>query len=382
MTRSPSLGPTIQSKPSCCPACDGRCVIKRGLRKNCFRQLQIYFCKDCGKYFISLPGLKGVKYPPRVIARALCLYNLGHSQEETARRLITEQRIRVARRTLSDWVSGYRSMTTFHRLRTAAVRQFGHSMLLERTLDHQQTYQYKVHLAKLGLTGTAVPPDVATKIKNYLLSVFENFPDELFRDDHDIENPNEQASQAAPDGNLPANSSQSSQPGELRSSKSRFEVLPLAPTEKQNLANDLAALGLLLARKNRERHPAVQDFMLANDTCTVACEVPVYLTAEDIAYYKSLGFFVTLPESPKPITGHIDVVQVRNGLIHLLDYKPNARQIDPVNQLVVYALAFASRTRLPVRMFKCAWFDEKDYFEFFPLQAVKTKIGGRTTFPV
>jgi hypothetical protein len=44
-----------------------------------------------------------------------------------------------------------------------------------------------------------------------------------------------------------------------------------------------------------------------------------------------------------------------------------------LRQLVVYALAFASRARLPVKVFKCAWFDEKDYFEFFPLQAVKAK---------
>jgi hypothetical protein len=59
--------------------------------------------------------------------------------------------------------------------------------------------------------------------------------------------------------------------------------------------------------------------MLANDSCTVACEVPVYLTAEEIAYYKSRGFFLTLPKSSKPITGHIDIVQARNGFIHLLD---------------------------------------------------------------
>ena len=147
-------------------------------------------------------------------------------------------------------------------------------------------------------------------------------------------------------------------------------MLPFARIEKQNLANDLAALGLLLARKNKDRHPSVQDFMLANDSCTVACEVPVYLTAEEIGYYKSKGFFVTLPQSPKPVTGHIDIVQARNGFIHLLDYKPKAREIDPVNQLVVYALAFASRTRLPVKALKCAWFDEKDYFEFFPLKGV------------
>ena len=66
-------------------------------------------------------------------------------------------------------------------------------------------------------------------------------------------------------------------------------------------------------------------------------------------------------------------MQVRNGLIHLLDYKPKARQIDPVNQLVVYALAFASRTRLPVKLLKVAWFDEKDYFEFFPLKAIRAR---------
>jgi hypothetical protein len=41
--------------------------------------------------------------------------------------------------------------------------------------------------------------------------------------------------------------------------------------------------------------------------------------------------------------------------------------------MVVYALAFASRTRLPVKALKCAWFDEKDYFEFFPFQAVNAK---------
>jgi hypothetical protein len=82
---------------------------------------------------------------------------------------------------------------------------------------------------------------------------------------------------------------------------------------------------------------------------------------------------VALSESSQPVTGHIDVLQARNGFVHLLDYKPNARKIDPTNQLVVYALAIASRTRLPVKTFKCAWFDERDYFEFFPLQAVRTK---------
>ena len=269
----------------------------------------------------------------------------------------------MPRRTISDWITGYRPITTFHRLRSAAIQQFPHRMVKERTLDHQQVYQYKVHLAKLALTADAVAPHVAAKVKDYLLSIFEDFPDALFQDDTTAT----LDQQAAPDDQAPE------PPAAMRSSQSRFETLPLVRIEKQNLANDLALLGLFLARRNKDRHPSVQDFMLANDSCTVACEVPVYLTAEEIAYYKSKGFFVALPESAMPITGHIDLVQARHGFIHLLDYKPKARHIDPVNQLVIYALAFASRTRLPVKVLKCAWFDEKDYFEFFPLQAVKAK---------
>ena len=175
-------GPVIQSKPDCCPYCDGRQIVKRGLRKNSYRHLQIYHCGDCGRRFSPLAGLKGVKYPPRVIARALCLYNLGHSQEETARHIASEHRITVPRRTLSDWISGYRPITTFHRLRSAAVLQFSNRMLRERLLEHQQVYQYKVHVAKLALVD-ALPRHVTAKVWAYLFSVFEDFPDALFQGD-------------------------------------------------------------------------------------------------------------------------------------------------------------------------------------------------------
>ena len=352
-------GPAIQSKPECCPFCDAREIVKRGLRRNSYRHLQIYWCRNCGKYFSPLAGIKRVKYPPRLIARALCLYHLGYSGQQTARQIAAEFRITVPRRTLADWITGSRPITTFRHLRSEAVRLFSQEMLRERTLDHQQIYQYKVHLPKLEFAVDAFPSHAVAKVRAYLFSVFEqDFPDRLFQADI------EQAG---------AENGQESTGAALRSSKSNFETLPLVPTARQNLANDLAALGLLMARRNKDRHSCVQDFMLANDACTIACEVPVYLTAEEIRYYKSAGFFVDLPESAKPITGHIDVVQVRNGLIHLLDYKPEAASIDPVNQLLVYALALASRTRLPVKLFKCAWFDERDYFEFFPLQAVRAK---------
>jgi ATP-dependent exoDNAse (exonuclease V) beta subunit len=236
-------------------------------------------------------------------------------------------------------------------------------MVKERTLEHQQIYQYKVHLAKLDLLANSIPLNARDKLRRYLLSVFESFPDSLFQEDDPRD----------PEQETESSHHRKEAAAALRSSKSSFETLPFALVEKQNLANDLAALGLLLAGRNRDRHSSVQEFMLANDLCTVSCEVPVYLTSEEISYFKSAGFFVDLPELARPITGHIDVVQMRNGLIHLLDYKPKASSIHPVNQLVVYALALASRTRLPLKAFKCAWFDEMDYFEFFPLEAVRAK---------
>jgi hypothetical protein len=64
--------------------------------------------------------------------------------------------------------------------------------------------------------------------------------------------------------------------------------------------------------------------MLLNDSVTVAVEVPIYLTREDLAYYRSRGF--TLDFDADVITGHIDFLQIRNGYLHVLDYKPEAKK--------------------------------------------------------
>jgi ATP-dependent exoDNAse (exonuclease V) beta subunit len=71
-----------------------------------------------------------------------------------------------------------------------------------------------------------------------------------------------------------------------------------------------------------------------------------------------------------PLTGHIDVLQIRNGKIHILDYKPGAVKEKPTTQLMVYALALSRRTGLRLYNFVCAWFDEQHYYEFYPLHVV------------
>jgi ATP-dependent exoDNAse (exonuclease V) beta subunit len=110
-----------------------------------------------------------------------------------------------------------------------------------------------------------------------------------------------------------------------------------------------------------------------NDSVTVAVEIPVYLTRMDLAYFRSRGFAIDFDS--EVITGHIDFLQVRNGHIHVLDYKPEARKETHAHvQLTIYALALSRRTGLPLKCFTCAWFDEHDYFEFFPLQGVYPRV--------
>jgi hypothetical protein len=63
-------------------------------------------------------------------------------------------------------------------------------------------------------------------------------------------------------------------------------------------------------------------------------EIPLSLTAGDT------------------ITGHIDIVQIRNGLLHVLDYKREARKVKPIELLMVYALALSRLTGLRLYHFQ------------------------------
>ena len=98
-------------------------------------------------------------------------------------------------------------------------------------------------------------------------------------------------------------------------------------------------MGLQAVTHNKCRHNELQRFMLLTDSVTVAVEVPVYLTPEDIRHLENdLGFKVPLPATAT-LTGPINVLQIRNGRVHILDYKPGAMHERPIAQLMIYALA-------------------------------------------
>jgi len=64
------------------------------------------------------------------------------------------------------------------------------------------------------------------------------------------------------------------------------------------------------------------------------------------------------------------MIQVRNNLVYLVDYKPNAAKDKKApNQLYHYAKALSYRTKIPLDKIRCAWFDEESYFEYEPASA-------------
>lgn len=141
-----------------------------------------------------------------------------------------------------------------------------------------------------------------------------------------------------------------------------------------NAAVNSARFVLQAVANNKLRHETLQEFMLANDSVTVAVEVPVLLKPDDLAHFRDVGYHVpfTLARG-QVIAGHIDIVQVRYGLIHILDFKPGAKSVKPIDQLTTYALALSRMTGIALHRFKCAWFDDEHYFDFFPRTVVEKR---------
>jgi len=102
---------------------------------------------------------------------------------------------------------------------------------------------------------------------------------------------------------------------------------------------------------------------------TLAVEIPIWLHKSDIDAIETrwgISLAPKVADSERVMTGHIDFLQVRNGAVHLLDYKPDATTNKPFAQLTVYALALSHLSGIPLFDFKCAWFNEHQYCEFFP----------------
>ena len=332
-----------------CPSCKSKAVVKSGKRKNKSQEIQRYKCNSCKKTFINA-GLKSKTYPANIILNSISCYNLGNTQAGTSAIIRRKHKIEVPQRTISEWLKEYREICTFSRLRKQSAALYNPEELIHKqALNHIQLYTFKYHKAKLDIL-TKENPKFAS-IKTHIEKInSKQYPHRIFTYNKE-ENENNQ-----------------------RASQIKFNHLKINHIQKQNQANEMAKLALNLASNNQQRHEAIQNFFLINDSTTIAVEVPIYLTNWDAGYYRNQkGFIFPLNTYKTPITGHIDILQIRNGLIHILDYKPEADKIQPIGQLTIYALALSRKLNLPLYYFKCAWFDENYCKEFFPLHAVYEK---------
>jgi PD-(D/E)XK nuclease superfamily protein len=279
-------------------------------------------------------------YPLRVILDGVTLYNLGYSLPTAAAKLKSRHGYKVSPSTLAGWISEHRELTTYSRLRPQLRHLFPPTKTIRRLkLYHRQVYSFGCHRPKLALLRESHQHSRFAPLTDFLERVPNDCPHELFRE--------------------------SSRASQVPNFVNRNHLIVV---EKENFATRTAALIVPTVGDNRLRHEALQRFMLANDSVTVAVEIPIWLTAGDIDALEVEHGVQLLPEgaSPRILTGHIDFLQVRNGAVHILDYKPDARTNKPIAQLTLYALAL---TRLAgVRLFdiKCAWFNEDQYCEFFP----------------
>jgi ATP-dependent exoDNAse (exonuclease V) beta subunit len=289
--------------------------------------------------------VRGKTFPLRLILEAVSLFNLGYSAEAACRLMSERSGLAFAPTTLANWVTDHQNLCSYARLRDAGRKLFTPNQIVRSVkLYHQQVYEFSIHRAKLQLlAGTTSPTNHFGPLGEFLQLMLRRCPHELFQT-------TVRASQAK--------------------TKAHFDLAQVSITEKSNFATRIAHLVIPTAPSNKLRHETLQRFMLANDSVTVATEVPIYLLPEDVQHLqKRLGFAIPLTLE-HPLTGHIDFLQIRNGAIHILDYKPDAETNKPIEQLTLYALALSRLTGLRLFDFKCAWFNQNHYYEFFPLHVV------------
>lgn len=371
-----------------CPYCESKNFVRRGMRKNKFQTVQLFLCKnpECGKTFTQ-SDVKGKKFPLNVIVAGITLYNQGYTLEQCCKALERKFNVPVPEvvgvstasgvsmaptpDTLASWIEEYKPLCRFERMRPYALKMYKpKDMIEEVTMAHRQLYRFRYHRAKIRLMLEEFGNRNLSRMKDYLDAVTSETPHQYFAEGDRM--------------------------SEVRS---KFSTADMIVKSKFNFANKLTGFVLQAVTENKFRHEALQKFMLANDSVTVATEVPVYIRKEDIEHMENVLKFKILDEGGLKfkgdkekssrrdrlntkansargwlLTGHVDIVQIRNHCVHLLDYKPNAAKERPIEQLTWYALALSRLTGLRLFEFKCGWFDEKDYFQFFPLHVVK-KIG-------
>jgi transposase-like protein len=308
-----------------CPYCHQHQIIRYGWRGSD----QIFYCRPCRKKFTKKP-LKNKGYSSQVIMSAISSYNLGSTLEAAAKIANKQFKVTVSKSSVHSWIGEFSDICTYQKLRPTVMKKY-----CDKTNCDKILYEYHFHHSGLIYNYVYHAPKLEmlchpySSLIRYLKDLHKRCPSDVFEE------------------------------GE-RCSQVRLDV-SMKKEGFYNQACRLAGLALTACKKKTQRHSIVERFMLINDSSTIACEVPVWF------WDKCLG---------SGVSGHIDIVQMRNSRLYVLDYKPGAakeNEAKVASQLYLYALGLSFRTGIPLELMRCAWFDEHEYYEFNPIEA-KVKV--------
>jgi len=139
-----------------------------------------------------------------------------------------------------------------------------------------------------------------------------------------------------------------------RASQSKTQI-QVNPIKKDNYLTKLTEYALASHHKQKSTHEKVESFFLINDAYTVCTELPVFLNPKE----------TTIFNIDTPLTGHIDIIQIKNDTLHIMDYKPNLRHPRHyAGQLMAYKEAIHHRTRISKEKIITAVFNHHSYYEY------------------
>ncbi len=331
-----------------CPHCN-EISKKKGLRKSDKRTTQRYLCKQCNHSFTQQSNLQIHKiYNLKTILNTISNYNLGRPLRKN----------KIPSSTIHNWIKHIN--LPMHRLRNHITKNKTNPIVKHRFIHHRQPFLYQYHALKL---------DFARKFPeliNYLKTINKSLPKHIFENSERISQVSRKLYKETPTtlvktrvereiphkvGNFPFRVGFSQR-------KPVFEPNDVVGVSdksidsepKQNYATKLANIALSITKDNKKRHDIIENFMLINDTATIATEIPIYLTENET---KSTN-----------LTGHIDILQARYHKLYILDYKPEpVNQQQTINQLKLYQKALSKRTNIKKHKFKLAFFNDKGYYE-------------------
>jgi transposase-like protein len=313
-----------------CPQCSCTKVVKKGKQKTKHGATQRYHCTECNTTF-TYRTFPGKTYQEQLILDTLSTYNKGYTLSQTTQKINKQYKTHITPSTIHRWIHEHKDTCTYSHLRTLLQKNHPpENIITSKTFLYKGlAYNFKYHTGKLAHLGADFPTLIS------YIKRFEHGCPAFFQGIQE------------------------------RCSKHHLSTTPpqiIGSKQKPQRISTLAALALSGRPASTARHSHVETFLLINDNATIAVEVPVWFWEKQPGY---------------GIAGHIDLIQINDDHITILDYKPDACKQNlhnVISQLYLYARGLSFRTNISLDKIRCAWFDEHDFYEFEPKQAIMHQV--------